>query len=62
MGKGFRDAAGSQWLQNNTRQGIDLNLREAGFAEKVSTRGNLLEEWLLSSLYKRMEDFLERKE
>ena len=61
MGKGFRDAAGSQWLQNNTRQGIDLNLREAGFAEKVSTRGNL-EEWLLSSLYKRMEDFLERKE
>lgn len=51
MGKGFRDAAGSQWLQNNTRRGIGLNLREAGFAEEVSPRGNLLEEWLWSSLY-----------
>ena len=51
MGKGFRGAAGSQWLQNNPRRGIGLNLREAGFAEEVSPRGNLLEEWLWSSLY-----------
>lgn len=43
-GRYLGEADGSHCPQNCTRQDIDLNLSEAGFAGEVSTRENFLEE------------------